>query len=85
MYNIPIKVWILDNHPFVPPLVFVTPTSTMVIKPGKHVDTTGRVYLPYLSDWKSVSTLLVTLKKNENLVCSRQKSEFTGGGGGVLG
>eukprot|EP00112_Aurelia_sp_Birch-Aquarium-sp1_P022281 Seg6229.1 transcript_id=Seg6229.1/GoldUCD/mRNA.D3Y31 product="Tumor susceptibility gene 101 protein" protein_id=Seg6229.1/GoldUCD/D3Y31 len=53
VYNIPIKVWILDNHPFVPPLVFVTPTSAMVIKPGRHVDTTGRVYLPYLSDWKN--------------------------------
>lgn len=53
IYNIPVCIWLLESHPFIPPLIYVTPTSTMIIKPGKHVDNTGRVYLPYLTDWKS--------------------------------
>ena len=57
VYNIPIKIWLLGSHPFQPPLVYVTPTSNMVIKPGKHVDCYGRVYLPYLTEWKSVSCM----------------------------
>jgi len=36
-------------------MVFVKPTSTMQIKPGRHVDANGRVYLPYLHEWKHVS------------------------------
>lgn len=34
------------------PLVYVTPTATMIIKPGKHVDQKGKVYMPYLHEWK---------------------------------
>ena len=34
------------------PYVFVQPTSTMSIKQGRHVDANGKVYLPYLSEWK---------------------------------
>lgn len=51
-YNIPIKLWLMDTHPYNPPLVYVNPTATMQIKPGRHVDTTGRIYLPYLHEWK---------------------------------
>ena len=57
VYNIPIQVWLLASHPSNAPLVHVCPTSNMIIKPSKHVDHSGRVYLPYLSEWKSVSVL----------------------------
>ncbi|XP_030843712.1 tumor susceptibility gene 101 protein [Strongylocentrotus purpuratus] len=60
-YNIPICVWILETHPHNPPLCFVRPTSTMLIKPSKHVDANGRVYLPYLHDWKPNNSDLVGL------------------------
>ena len=30
----------------------MTPTATMLIRQGRHVDANGKVYLPYLSDWK---------------------------------
>ena len=53
-YNIPICMWLMDTHPYNPPLVYVKPTATMQIKPGKHVDTAGRIYLPYLHEWKHV-------------------------------
>ena len=49
-------MWLLGSYPFKAPLVFVTPTSSMVIKEGRHVDHLGRVYLPYLTDWRSVNT-----------------------------
>ncbi|XP_030843711.1 tumor susceptibility gene 101 protein-like [Strongylocentrotus purpuratus] len=33
----------------------------MLIKPSKHVDANGRVYLPYLHDWKPNNSDLVGL------------------------
>ncbi|KAL7831014.1 hypothetical protein SRHO_G00305160 [Serrasalmus rhombeus] len=52
VYNIPICLWLLDTYPYNPPICFVKPTSTMMIKIGKHVDANGKVYLPYLHEWK---------------------------------
>ncbi|NXW49081.1 TS101 protein, partial [Nyctiprogne leucopyga] len=54
-YNIPICLWLLDTYPFNPPICFVKPTSSMTIKTGKHVDANGKIYLPYLHEWKYVS------------------------------
>ena len=50
-------VWLQENHPYVPPLVFVKPTSSMAIKPSHHVDTNGKVYLPFLHEWAYVCIL----------------------------
>ena len=36
------------------PLAYVVPTADMEIKTGRHVDAEGRVYLPYLTEWKHV-------------------------------
>ncbi|XP_078271327.1 ubiquitin-conjugating enzyme E2 variant 3 [Rhinoraja longicauda] len=60
-YNIPIRIWILDSHPFGPPLCFLRPTSKMVIRVGKHVDTQGRIYLPYLQHWSHPKTNITGL------------------------
>ena len=54
-YNIPLCLWLMDTHPYNPPMVFVKPTQTMQIKQGKHVDANGKIYLPYLHEWKHVS------------------------------
>lgn len=61
IYNIPIKLFLSGLHPCKPPLVYVTPTSNMVIKAGKHVDNFGRVFMPYLTDWQSPSSDLYEL------------------------
>lgn len=53
-YNIPVCVLLQEDHPYVPPLVYVRPTSSMAIKPSQHVDTNGRVYHPYLHQWNYV-------------------------------
>nr|CAB3267295.1 tumor susceptibility gene 101 protein-like [Phallusia mammillata] len=58
-YNIPVALWLQEAHPQVPPLCFVQPTSTMQVRQGKHVDSNGRIYLPYLTDWRPRSHNLV--------------------------
>uniref|UniRef100_A0A1A8PYX8 Tumor susceptibility gene 101 n=3 Tax=Nothobranchius TaxID=28779 RepID=A0A1A8PYX8_9TELE len=51
-YNIPVCLWLLDTYPYNPPICFVKPTSSMMIKTGKHIDANGKIYLPYLHEWK---------------------------------
>ena len=65
--NIPVQLWLQELHPYVPPLVYVTPTSTMAIKPSPHVDTYGKVYHPYLHEWKHSSQ--VCLLTNIHFFC----------------
>ena len=57
-YNIPLTIWLRPNHPYVPPMVYVTPTRDMGIQQSQFVDTNGVVYLPYLNEWKVVSDFL---------------------------
>ncbi|XP_064193201.1 tumor susceptibility gene 101 protein-like [Anguilla rostrata] len=52
VYNIPVCLWLLDSYPYNPPICFVKPTSAMMIKTGKHIDANGKIYLPYLHEWK---------------------------------
>lgn len=66
-YNIPIVIWLLDKHPIYAPMVYVQPTATMVIRQGRHVDASGKVYLPYLSEWKPKKSDLSNLV---NVLCT---------------
>ncbi|KAJ8249189.1 hypothetical protein GJAV_G00232120 [Gymnothorax javanicus] len=52
LYNIPVCIWLLDTYPYNPPICFVKPTSAMMIKTGKHIDANGKIYLPYMHEWK---------------------------------
>ncbi|XP_013367295.1 PREDICTED: ubiquitin-conjugating enzyme E2 variant 3 isoform X3 [Chinchilla lanigera] len=65
-YNIPVRFWILDSHPFAPPICFLKPTANMGITVGKHVDAQGRIYLPYLQNWShGIADKLVLLDCSE--------------------
>uniref|UniRef100_A0A2I3GC93 UEV and lactate/malate dehyrogenase domains n=1 Tax=Nomascus leucogenys TaxID=61853 RepID=A0A2I3GC93_NOMLE len=66
-YNIPIRFWILDSHPFAPPICFLKPTANMGILVGKHVDAQGRIYLPYLQNWSHPKSVIVGLIKE--MIC----------------
>nr|XP_032837245.1 tumor susceptibility gene 101 protein-like [Petromyzon marinus] len=61
IYNIPVQLWLFDTHPYLPPYCFVKPTSSMLIKEGKHVGKDGRIYLPYLHEWKAHASDLLGL------------------------
>lgn len=60
-YNIPVCIWLLDTHPYNSPMCYVKPTSYMQIKVSRHVDQTGRVFLPYLHEWSPSSSDLLGL------------------------
>ncbi|KAL3868865.1 hypothetical protein ACJMK2_041622 [Sinanodonta woodiana] len=60
-YNIPIAIWLMDTHPYNPPLVYVKPTSSMQIKSGPNVDSNGKVYITYLSEWIYPNSYLLEL------------------------
>lgn len=62
-YNIPVGVFLSDNHPLEAPICYVRPTRDMTIKTSRHVDGSGRVYLPYLSEWnRHTSDILSTIQ-----------------------
>ncbi|ROV89690.1 hypothetical protein VSDG_08115 [Cytospora chrysosperma] len=50
-YRFPVSIWIPHAYPREPPLVYVTPTEAMIVRPGQHVDPQGQVYHPYLVGW----------------------------------
>lgn len=60
-YNIPIQLWLLDSFPFTPPICLLKPTSSMVIREGKHVDAKGRIHLPGLHSWDYPKSSVVGL------------------------
>jgi len=60
-YNIPVSVWLLDTHPYHAPICFVKPTQDMQIKVSKHVDSSGKIYLPYLAEWNYPTSDLLGL------------------------
>ncbi|CAI5449137.1 unnamed protein product [Caenorhabditis angaria] len=51
-YNIPVSIFLWQTHPYYAPICFVNPTATMVIKESEHVNKEGRIYLPYLNEWR---------------------------------
>ncbi|KAI9835039.1 MAG: hypothetical protein M1819_002591 [Sarea resinae] len=51
VYKFPIAIWIPHAYPREPPMVFVTPTTGMAVRPGQHVSIEGRIYHPYLAQW----------------------------------
>eukprot|EP00731_Ephydatia_muelleri_P005865 Em0003g113a len=61
MYNIPIGIWLALNHPRKCPAVLVKPTPNMCVQQSSFVDQYGKVYLPYLAEWKHNSSDLTSL------------------------
>ncbi|CAN9498800.1 unnamed protein product [Ophioblennius macclurei] len=60
-YNFPIQLWLLDSFPFTPPICLLRPTANMMIREGKHVDGSGRIYLPGLHNWDYPKSSVVGL------------------------
>ncbi|KAI9055607.1 hypothetical protein LZ554_000552 [Drepanopeziza brunnea f. sp. 'monogermtubi'] len=50
-YRFPVAIWVPHAYPMEPPLVYATPTDGMMVRPGQHVDSQGKVYHPYLVGW----------------------------------
>lgn len=63
-YRFPISVWVPHSYPRAAPLVYVTPTEKMIVRPGQHVDPQGQVYHPYLAAWPSFWDVSVDMLSN---------------------
>ena len=50
-YRFPIAIWVPHGYPLEAPLIYVTPTESMIVRPGQHVDPQGKIYHPYLVGW----------------------------------
>ena len=50
-YRFPITVWIPHHYPREAPMVYVTPTQEMAVRPGQYISAEGRIYHPYLAQW----------------------------------
>lgn len=62
-YNLPIQLWLTNSFPFTPPICLLRPTPDMVIREGKHVDSSGRIHLPGLHSWDHPKSSVVVLLK----------------------
>jgi hypothetical protein len=51
-YGFPVAIWVPHAYPRAPPMVYITPSQDMVVRPGQHVSGDGRVYHPYLAQWE---------------------------------
>jgi ESCRT-I complex subunit TSG101 len=50
-YHIPVAIWLPRDHPRTPPIPYVVPTREMLVRPGRHVDPSGRCSAPYIDHW----------------------------------
>lgn len=69
-YNFPVLLWLMDSFPFTPPICLLRPTSNMVIREGKHVDSRGRIFLPGLHGWDYVGFMETAVSRINKFVQS---------------
>lgn len=71
-YNIPVEVWLQQDHPQIPPLAYVKPTIDMYISTTtQDVKPDGTIIIPYLRTWRHPTNDLSTLFKTMSEVFSR--------------
>ena len=75
-YHIPISLTLQDTHPYHGPIAFVKPTPDMMIKESKHVDASGKIYLPYLHEWAHPNYDLLGLVQMCVIIFSEQPPVF---------
>jgi ESCRT-I complex subunit TSG101 len=86
-YNVPIDLYLTPKYPLLPPVVYVRPINTMMIKEGhQHVGSDGMVYMPYFSQWNQYCNLvdactqMSRIFSNEPPVFSKQPGWKPSGG-----
>ena len=66
-YKIPIAIWIPQDYPQSPPIVFVTPKKDMIVTQSRNVDPNGKCYHPNLANWSSDQSVCLILNKKKLL------------------
>jgi ESCRT-I complex subunit TSG101 len=76
-YNIPIDVYLPPAYPVSPPVCFVRPVSSMMIKEGhRHVGRDGMVYMPYLHSWSNNAHNLVDACRHMSSIFGKEPPVF---------
>ena len=76
-YNIPIDMYLPSSYPVSPPVIFVRPVSSMMIKEGhRHVGQDGMVYMPYLHSWKASTHNLIEACRNMSSIFGNEPPVF---------
>jgi hypothetical protein len=61
-YNIPVELWVQEDHPNSAPICYVKPTTDMYVsRNNDNVEPDGTIIIPYLRNWTSVD-IFVLLK-----------------------
>ena len=60
-YNIPVAIWIMNDHPDTAPWCYVIPTSEMNVQVSESVQSDGKITLPYLREWQASNSDLLSL------------------------
>ena len=76
-YNVPIDLHLPPAYPVRPPIIYVRPVSTMMIKEGhRHVAADGMVYMPYLHSWRPHSHTLIDACQNMSSIFGNEPPVF---------
>lgn len=63
-YNIPVEIWLQQDHPTTQPIVYVRPTPDMYVATNsRDVQPDGLVIIPYIRGWRHVN------HSNESFLC----------------
>jgi ESCRT-I complex subunit TSG101 len=75
-YKIPVAIWIPQDYPQSPPMVFVTPKKDMIVKQSRNVDPNGKCYHPNLANWSNDPNVLPLISFLSNLtrVCITEQA-----------
>ncbi|CAF3915657.1 unnamed protein product [Rotaria sordida] len=77
-YNIPIEIWLQQDHPNVPPLAYVRPTPDMYISTtSKDVQPDGAIIIPYLLNWHHPNSNLADLLKTTSNAFSQSPPVYS--------
>lgn len=78
-YNIPVCFWLLSDYPSAAPMAYVKPTRDMQIKASTSVDLNGKIFIPYLEEWRQPDSNLLDLIQICTLVFGQSPPVFSKG------
>ncbi|WCJ21616.1 Ubiquitin-conjugating enzyme/RWD-like protein [Euphorbia peplus] len=61
---IPLTIWLHENYPYMPPLIFVSPSTSPIHQHHPFVDLSGSTSVPYLQTWTFPRCNLTNLVHN---------------------
>ncbi|UJR07544.1 hypothetical protein I4U23_011832 [Adineta vaga] len=80
-YNIPIEIWLQNDHPNSAPLAYVKPTLDMYVsQTSRDVHPDGTIIIPYIRNWRHPNSDLNHLLNAMSEAFSQSPPVFSSGG-----